>query len=246
MSMRRMAVGAQGGYALARLLMLFINTYSGRIIGSSLILIAGIIYGLQSHMVSYDHTPAGLYNIVLDAQAGRYYLHCDDCHNSIYYIVQTGDFKQFVQFDSSAKIEDMIYRSDALEDVNFDGHTGKGYRLIYIAQVSANGQRVVYETQEHQDHPDDYFDNRWGLGLPIMALGGALLAFSVWILISDKRKFAFKKSVKPAEQAPNLTQTPAPTPTIASAPQAYGSSYQEFSAPIGMHPYQGPQNLPEQ
>ncbi|GHO57421.1 hypothetical protein [Ktedonobacter robiniae] len=244
MSMRRMAFGAQGGYSLARLLMLFINTYSGRIIGSSLVLIAGIIYGLQSHAVSYDHAPAGTYHIVLDAEEGRYYLHCEDCHNTIYYIAQTGDFKQFVQFDSSAHLEDMIYRSDALENVNVDGQTGKGYELTYIAQVNASGQKTVYETQEHQGHPDDYFDNRWTLGLPIMALGGALLVFSVWILISDKRKFTVKQAARPVKRVPDLT--PTPLVTMSSAPHAYGNSYQEFSASTDMRPYQGPRNLPEQ
>ena len=63
------------------------------------------------------------------------------------------------------------------------------------------------------------------------------------MLISDKRKFAVKNE-KPTEQESSIAHTP--EPVMVRAPQTYSNSYQEFSAPITMHPYQGPQNLLEQ
>ncbi|GHO50983.1 hypothetical protein [Ktedonospora formicarum] len=180
---------ARGGYGLVRVFALFITTYTGRIIGSLLIAIAGIVWGLQSHSVSYAHAPQGLYNITLVPEESRYYIRCVDCPSPHFYLVNTGDFKQFVNFEHSAYLDEMTYRSDSCKDITFEGNKGCGYSMTYLVLRDNSGKLTSYETQEHQDHPDDYYDNRWLLGGPIMLVGVALLIVSLWMLIADKRKY---------------------------------------------------------
>lgn len=172
--------------AILRLLVYFVMDRVGRIIFGSLLLIAGIVWGMTSHTVTYHQTAmTGKYAAFTTMTDSHYYLNEEGSKD--FYIVSGADFNAYLDldptyFDKMSNIV-LIYKSDT-QNVNLnlnDGSTvsGTGHQVVKFTYTDDKNQQQVYYTSEYALNPNGYTDDHWLLGKVGIGLGIALIAFSL-------------------------------------------------------------------
>ncbi|MBV9227970.1 MAG: hypothetical protein JOZ18_01560 [Chloroflexi bacterium] len=178
--------------ALVRPILFFLTSLAWRIIIGTLLIVGGIIYGINSHQVTYRQAPLGQYEILF-ADDGTYYLHLQG--NQTYYIIKLADFTQMpdaTALNSDQGFTSLIYQTipeQASITLNGTHVSVTGYELVQFA-VPATYQHPAesFATTEYEQHPQGFYDNRWvGAGI-LWGVALLFLAFSFLLRRILKKK----------------------------------------------------------
>lgn len=172
--------------AFLRLLVYLVADRVGRIIFGSALLIAGIVWGVTSHTITYQQTAmTGKYEALSTITDSHYYLR--EQGSNEFFIVSGADFNAYLDldpkyFDKMSNIS-LVYKSDT-QNVNLDLNDGSkasgvGHQIVKYTYTDDKGQQQVYTTSDYALNPNGYADDHWLLGKAGIGLGILLIAFSL-------------------------------------------------------------------
>ncbi|MBV9228147.1 MAG: hypothetical protein JOZ18_02450, partial [Chloroflexi bacterium] len=180
---------------LIRLAIYMLTRHVGRIIAGALLLVFGLIIGVTSHNVGYQHLTkgSGPFDVhVLDN--GDIYI--QDTASQTFYIVHEADFTPTVDtntFPSKSSFTSLIYDNDSqsvdVKLTNGNQLSGTGYAVEQFAFVDTNGQNEKsFSTSNYQQNPNGFYQNNWPGGGTVAGAGALLLLLT----------FLMKRSKAPA------------------------------------------------
>ncbi|HEY6543260.1 MAG TPA: hypothetical protein VIZ18_20115 [Ktedonobacteraceae bacterium] len=228
-------------FLLIRLLRLFLSRRWGWMILGVVLLCIGVAFGASSHQVTYQPITNGNFTpYVVDG--GTDYLQASD--GSTYYVIKESDlsphFDGTTVFGGGQKMFAILTSSDT-EDVDVqltDGThlQGTGYEVERIAQIdTSSGQPMqIYTTTEYTQHPNGFYENKWGWGIGTIMFG--LLAFCLGLFAPRLFKNRRQKASAPAPVMMGNSEQ--------AIPYQQANAYQQTPNPY-MQPYAGPSQYPQ-
>ncbi|HTK10256.1 MAG TPA: hypothetical protein VL485_24010 [Ktedonobacteraceae bacterium] len=175
-----------GGYAFARTVYFLFMTRLGRGILGGILLLAGICYGLGSHMVSYHAGPTGQAEVFVDGNGDDYVRFPG---NTAVYIIKAVDFDPYPNPALVANLHSvskLVYKEGALQ-INSTQDDGtvlhvSGYNVSQFSFQDASGtDQGTYTTTEYRQHPGNYYANQWPTASILLGLGAFLLLLATLI-----------------------------------------------------------------
>jgi hypothetical protein len=229
-------------FFLIRLLSLLLSKRWGWMILGIVVLGIGVFLGASSHQVTYQPITNGNFTPYV-VEGGTDYLQTTD--GSTYYVIKEADFSPHFDgntvFGGGQKTFAILIRSDTQDvDVQLTDGThlqGTGYVVERITQVdNTSGQSLqTFTNAEFTQNPNGFYENNWGGGAALIALGLLALALSFFAprYLQNRRQ----KSRSPAPVAMGIQGQ--------GLPYQQSNPYQPTPNPYEQ-PYQNPSQYPPQ
>lgn len=170
------------GAEIPRLLLLLVITGMGWMIIGTGLLIGGLIWGLNSHQVSYQNSQTDAsYHIGSGTQTGNIYINADG--SSDYFVAVSGDFNPPISqsaITNSASIS-FVARTDTTGvDLQLSDGTviSAAHPIEKLVFYDKNGNIIAsYTTAEYLANPNGYTINNWPyasllIGAGVLCIGG--------------------------------------------------------------------------
>jgi len=226
---------------MIRLIILLFTRRWGLIIVGALLLIGGLIYGANSHSVSYQKVSEGtVAHFLSGGSSNTGYLQMSG--SPTLYVLNENDFTPSINGINSFGDGDhvsFIYRTDGTTDIDqtstIGTHlVGPAYTVVELTVFASNGQQV-YNTSDYSKNPNGFYQNNWGLG-GTLAFIGLLIVGLAFVLPSllKKKQPAYNAAV--------------PGSNLGMQGQPYQQPYQQpYPAPTGyeQYPPQQPGQYPQ-
>ena len=200
---------------MGRFLLRLVTRRWGWTLIAGLVVISGSLWGVSSHMTSYQSSQNVSYYITA-TNNGDVYIWTSD--NSTFYIARRNDFsppidRTQLHLDSNFAF---VARTDTVsvnEQLVDNVHTTQAHVIEKLVVYNANNNVVAtYKTADYQNNPNGYYDNHWWpIGSGII-LFGLLMAYTALFVGRKKRT----KPADPSTMPPGWPYThipPYPTTT---------------------------------
>lgn len=225
--------------ALLRLIVFLVTTRLGLIIVGAVLVVVGVVYGVNSHEVKYQTVETGVIVHYLSGDvtqnANAYVLLAD---GPTLYIVPQTSFKPIIDGTNTFSDGDtisLVYRTDnptsISETANNTGAKleGSAYTVEKITLFSSTG-RQVFVSDDYTQHPHAYYINNWPLGGLALGIGAILAALAFFMPQLLKKR---------SQQAASGTVAVA-MPSAAAGAQFANPYAQPYQSPAQYQQYQQP------
>ena len=149
-----------------------------------LLLISGLVYGFDSHSITYHTVAQGSIEHYISAPDSRNgYLQMTG--SPTLYIVHENDFVPIIH--STNTLQDgaviaFVYRTDGTTPINETSDIGThlegdAYTVEQVTLFAAGSQPHIFTSSDYAHHPSSYNDNHWPIGLALMT-GGLVVAIT--------------------------------------------------------------------
>ena len=164
-----------------------------------LLLISGLVYGFDSHSITYHTVGQGSIEHYISAPASRNgYLQMTG--SPTLYIVHENDFAPIIH--STSTLQDgaviaFVYRTDDTTPINETSDIGThlegdAYTVEQVTLFASGSQPHVFTSSDYAQHPSSYNDNHWPIGLPLTIVGLLIVITALFgpivLNISKKRQ----------------------------------------------------------
>ncbi|GHO89060.1 hypothetical protein [Dictyobacter formicarum] len=177
----------RSGDAAFRIVVYLFFTHVGRIIMGSAFLIGGLIYGFNSHMVSYQSADVIRYQLYSNTDAVEYYIR--DVNTGLIFTAKLTDFSSYFSEQDIAHARLSLVYDDSSQNVNMqlsDGGslTGTGHQILKLVILDQQGHAVdSFDTYQYQSHPQSYFENHWSIASILAGIGACILLATLIIYL---------------------------------------------------------------
>ncbi|GLV57110.1 hypothetical protein KDH_39480 [Dictyobacter sp. S3.2.2.5] len=162
-------------------------THVGRIIMGSAFLIGGLLYGFNSHTISYQSVNLVHFQLYSSQQDVKYYLR--DTSTGLIYTANLTDFSTYFSEQDIAQSRLALIYDDSSQSVTMplvDGSslTGTGHQILKLTILSQQDNASnSFETYQYQSHPQSYFENHWGIASILAGIGACILLATLLIYL---------------------------------------------------------------
>lgn len=169
------------GEAFVRILAYVFLTKLGRIIFGILLLIAGLVYGFNSHAVMYADKNLKQFNLYTSNNL-KYYI--QDPATNTFYTINLTDFSAYFS-DQEMKEHQISFIYNASPDTmdfkaNNDEIKRQSYHVVKLTIFDATNQTSEnFATYQYIEHPHSYYENYWANASIIVGLGLLFILFSL-------------------------------------------------------------------
>jgi uncharacterized membrane protein len=217
---------------IARLAILLVTRRWGLIIIGAILVIAGVVWGVTSHQVSYTSSNDNAkYDIGKGEQSGNVYIHVDNSDE--YYAAFASDFTvPQSDIDNSVSIS-FIARSDTSSlDPNLNAPDGTtisdAHKIEKLVFYDNNGKIMdTFTTSEYNANPNGFYENNWLKSIWLAIAGVIVLLLALFVPMFSRKQ--------PATASFSIGQQPQ---------QPYGQPGPQPQQPYGQE-YQSPQQYPQ-
>lgn len=177
----------RSGDAAFRLVVYLFFTHVGRIIMGSAFLIGGLVYGFNSHMVSYQNVDVVNYQIYSSEDSVEYYIR--DINTGLIFTAKLTDFSTYFSEQDITHARLYLVYDASSQNVNMplsDGGslTGTGHQILKLVIMDQQGHASdPFETYQYQSHPQSYFVNHWSIASILAGIGICILLTTLIIYL---------------------------------------------------------------
>ncbi len=216
-------------------------------IGGVLLALAGLLYGVSSHTVTYGHTEKEKIDHYLRIEGSSKTSSDDDIayiqlqDGSLYYLHQD-NFSPTISAEAVQQVGEevsVIFEPTDTKSIDEEATNtgtkleGSAANLVQLTAYNENGQPSVFTTDEFKQNPTGFYRNNWVGGSVIIILG---LILAVVGFILPKTGFRNRKAQPVYPGQPYNGQPPMGQPVYPAQPQ---NAYPAQPSYYGQQPYSG-------
>jgi len=220
---------------LLRFILILVATSMGWIIIGSCLLISGLVWGLNSHQVSYVQGGQGSYQIFISEDNSFICFQQSGTNN--YYVMYVTEYTPFADpatIQSELQSHRGLFFFASTDTIKIDSETTDQNTIISSAHpiekitfLDSNGENpVTYTSSDYIQHPEGYTINNWPYASLMMLAGAICAGVAIFFLVLSRQR---RKLARIAELA-----------ELEARPSPFARELGERSTPLAPPMYQGP------